>query len=180
MAWSKCEGNHSTPGWPDWWPPPQRTRATISRCCWTASSPRWAATRPRTTSPCSRCGRRRSTRPASRSGCPPRRVRCRSSGTRWDAGWPRLGQVRATSTKSPWPARNDAVGLIVDLSGVTYLDSRGLHLLFELAERLRVRDQLLHVVVPETALIGNMLKLTQFSSVVPVFATVQEAVDEML
>src|SRR5439155_201611 len=77
-------------------------------------------------------------------------------------------------------APNDAVGLIVDLSGVTYLDSRGLHLLFELAERLRVRDQLLHVVVPETALIGNMLKLTQFSSVVPVFATVQEAVDEML
>src|SRR5439155_19529941 len=77
-------------------------------------------------------------------------------------------------------APNDAVGLIVNLSGVTYLDSRGLHLLFELAERLRVRDQLLHVVVPETALIGNMLKLTQFSSVVPVFATVQEAVDEML
>jgi len=77
-------------------------------------------------------------------------------------------------------APNDAVGLIVDLSGVTYLDSRGLHLLFELAERLRVRDQLLHVVVPETALIGNMLKLTQFSSVVPVFATVQEAVEGML
>ena len=48
-------------------------------------------------------------------------------------------------------APNDAVGLIVDLSGVTYLDSRGLHLLFELAERLRVRDQLLHVVVPVVA-----------------------------
>ncbi|OLD45150.1 MAG: hypothetical protein AUI83_16425, partial [Armatimonadetes bacterium 13_1_40CM_3_65_7] len=77
-------------------------------------------------------------------------------------------------------APNDAVGLIVDLSGVTYLDSRGLHLLFELAERLRVRDQLLHVVVPETALIRNMLTLTQFSAVVPVFASVQEAIEEMV
>lgn len=72
------------------------------------------------------------------------------------------------------------MGLIVDLSGVTYLDSRGLHLLFELAERLRVRDQQLHVVVPESALIRNMLKLTQFGLVAPVFATVKDAVDEML
>ena len=77
-------------------------------------------------------------------------------------------------------APNDAVGLVVDLSGVTYMDSRGLHLLFDLAERLHVRDQVLHVVVPATALIRNMLALTQFGSVVPVFATVQEAVDEMM
>lgn len=77
-------------------------------------------------------------------------------------------------------APNDALGLIVDLSGVTYLDSRGLHLLFELAERLRVRDQRLHVVVPETALIRNMLKLAQFESVVPVFATVKDAIEEMV
>ena len=77
-------------------------------------------------------------------------------------------------------APNDAVGLIVDLSGVTYMDSRGLHLLFELAERLHIRDQRLHVVVPAAALIRNMLVLAQFGSVVPVFATVEEAVDEML
>lgn len=77
-------------------------------------------------------------------------------------------------------ASNEAIGLIVDLSGVTYMDSRGLHLLFELAERLRVRDQRLHVVVPATALIRNMLALTRFGSVVPVFPTVEEAVDEML
>lgn len=73
-------------------------------------------------------------------------------------------------------APNTAEGLVVDLSGVTYLDSRGLHLLMELAERLRVRDQRLHVVVPPRALIKRVLLLTHIDAVIPLFSSVDDAV----
>lgn len=77
-------------------------------------------------------------------------------------------------------APNDAPGVVVDLSSVTYLDSRGLHLLFELAERLRIRDQRLQIVVPPGALIRRVLLLTHLDSVVPMSASVQEAVQQMM
>jgi len=76
-------------------------------------------------------------------------------------------------------APNDAPGMVVDLSDVTYLDSRGLHLLFELSERLRVRDQRLHLVVPPQALIRRVLTLTRMDSIVPLYASVPDAVRHM-
>lgn len=76
-------------------------------------------------------------------------------------------------------APNDAPGMVVDLSGVSYLDSRGLHLLFELSERLRVRDQRLHLVIPPNALIRRVLTLTRMDTIVPLFADVHDAIREM-
>ncbi len=43
---------------------------------------------------------------------------------------------------------NDATGLVLDLSGLTFMDSSGIHMLFGLNERLRVRAQRLAVVLP--------------------------------
>ena len=62
-------------------------------------------------------------------------------------------------------APNSAAGLILDLSAVTYLDSRGVHLLFELANRLRTRHQQLHLVVPPRAMIRRVLVLTHIDSI---------------
>ncbi len=76
-------------------------------------------------------------------------------------------------------ASNDAPGLVVDLSDVTYMDSRGVHLIFELANRLRMRDQQLHLVVPERALIRRVLVLTHVQSVVPLYETVESAIDAL-
>lgn len=76
-------------------------------------------------------------------------------------------------------APNDAAGMVVDLSGVTYLDSRGLHLLFELSERLRVRDQRLHLVIPPNALIRRVLTVTHMDAVVPLYADLQDAIEQM-
>lgn len=73
-------------------------------------------------------------------------------------------------------APNSAPGLVVDLSGVSYLDSRGVHLLFELANRLRIRHQHLHVVVPSRALIRRVLVLTHVDAVMPLHQTADEAV----
>ncbi|HEY6103049.1 MAG TPA: STAS domain-containing protein [bacterium] len=72
-------------------------------------------------------------------------------------------------------APNTATGLIVDLSGVSYLDSRGVHLLFELANRLRMRHQGLHLVVPPRALIRRVLLLTHVDSVIPLHQDVSGA-----
>lgn len=73
-------------------------------------------------------------------------------------------------------APNSATGLVVDLAGVSYLDSRGVHLLFELANRLRMRHQALHLVVPARALIRRVLLLTHVDSVIPLHQETGEAV----
>jgi anti-anti-sigma factor len=54
---------------------------------------------------------------------------------------------------------NTAMGLLLDLRALTYLDSTGLRLLFRLARQLHERDQHLTLVVPETALIYRILVL---------------------
>jgi anti-anti-sigma factor len=54
---------------------------------------------------------------------------------------------------------NSAVALIVDLSGVGYIDSSGLGMLFELQRRLVSRRQTLRLVVPPEASIRRTLEL---------------------
>lgn len=73
---------------------------------------------------------------------------------------------------------NAALGLVVDLSRVTYLDSAGIHLLFDLGSRLRRRRQELRLVVPETAPIRRILSLVGLGEVAPVHETLEEAVTE--
>lgn len=54
---------------------------------------------------------------------------------------------------------NTALGLVLDLSNLAYLDSTGLRLLFRLARQLHERDQRLTLVVPEAARITPILRL---------------------
>jgi anti-anti-sigma factor len=70
-------------------------------------------------------------------------------------------------------------GLIVDLSSVTYLDSRGMHVMLELAERMKIRHQQLCVVVPVTAMIRRIFELTHFDMIVPLENSVEDAVVRM-
>ena len=55
---------------------------------------------------------------------------------------------------------NRSRGLVVDLTGTTYLDSTGIALLFELAAELRERQQRLLLVVAERSPIGRMIAIT--------------------
>jgi anti-anti-sigma factor len=71
---------------------------------------------------------------------------------------------------------NTALGLVLDLTATEYLDSSGVHLVFELAERLGRRQQQLRVVVPGGAPIRRVLKIVELDATVPVLATVDEAV----
>jgi anti-sigma B factor antagonist len=74
---------------------------------------------------------------------------------------------------------NSALGLVLDLTATSYLDSSGVHLIFGLAERLRRRQQQLRVVVPEGAPIRRVLRIVELDGAVPVVATVEEAVEQI-
>jgi anti-anti-sigma factor len=72
---------------------------------------------------------------------------------------------------------NSALGLVLDLTATTYLDSSGVHLVFDLAERLRTRQQQLRIVVPAGAPIRRVLRIVELGDTVPVVASVDEAVE---
>jgi anti-anti-sigma factor len=74
---------------------------------------------------------------------------------------------------------NTALGLVIDLTATAYLDSSGVHLLFDLAERLQRRQQQLRVVVPEGGPIRRVLRIVELDLTVPVVATVDEAVGQI-
>ena len=70
---------------------------------------------------------------------------------------------------------NRAAGLVLDLSATQYLDSSGLRLNFELADRLRSRGQQLGLVVPEDSVIKGVLVLNEVELVAPIFGSVEAA-----
>jgi anti-anti-sigma factor len=66
--------------------------------------------------------------------------------------------------------------LVLDLSAVTYLDSSGVHLLFDLGRRLAARRQAIRLVVPQAAPMRRVLELCAVESVAPM----DEALDQSL
>jgi anti-anti-sigma factor len=71
---------------------------------------------------------------------------------------------------------NTAESMVLDLSGTGYLDSSGVRLIFELAQRLRNRSQRLLLVVPADSNLRRVLSLTEVEQVVPMCESVAEAV----
>lgn len=72
--------------------------------------------------------------------------------------------------------QHDGRGMILDLRETSYLDSSGVRLLFELAERLHARRQRLVLVVSEEALIRRVVVLTKLDDVVPLVPAVDDAI----
>jgi anti-sigma B factor antagonist len=54
---------------------------------------------------------------------------------------------------------NDAIGLILDLTDIDYLDSAGIHLIHHLREDLRASGQRLQLVIPQSSIINATLRL---------------------
>jgi anti-sigma B factor antagonist len=72
-----------------------------------------------------------------------------------------------------------ALGLVLDLSAATYIDSAGIHLLFRLGGRLTRRRQQLRVVVPDEAPIRKIINLAGLGWTVPHDKTVAEALTRL-
>ncbi len=68
-----------------------------------------------------------------------------------------------------------ATALVLDLSEVTYLDSSGIQLLFDLGRRLAARRQGIRLVVPEQAPMRRVLELCAVESVAPMHADLTSA-----
>ena len=87
-----------------------------------------------------------------------------------------LSNARPLMTELIDHVANSADGMIVDLSSVSYLDSAGLHMLFELAKLLRRRRQVLTVVIPEGSNLDRVVQLVEMSAAIPVTRTIAEGV----
>jgi anti-sigma B factor antagonist len=70
---------------------------------------------------------------------------------------------------------NDALGVVIDLRQVDYVDSAGIHVLFDLRDRLRTRGQELGIVLSPEAKIFEALRLAFVPSVVRVFDSLEAA-----
>jgi anti-anti-sigma factor len=71
---------------------------------------------------------------------------------------------------------NSDTALVLDLSEVTYIDSAGVNLLFELAEGLKERQIGLSLVVPAGGLVERVLALVDVAAVAEVHQGVEAAV----
>ncbi|MCU1430401.1 MAG: anti-anti-sigma factor [Actinomycetia bacterium] len=69
--------------------------------------------------------------------------------------------------------------VVLDLSATTYLDSSGIRLLFDLAERLQARRQQLALVVTDQALVRRVILLTKLDDEVPLHTTVESALGDL-
>lgn len=74
---------------------------------------------------------------------------------------------------------NAALGLVLDLSEVDYLDSAGIHLIHHLREELRARGQKLGLVIPGDSPINYTLRLAGLDWSANVAETVAEAVQAL-
>jgi anti-anti-sigma factor len=72
--------------------------------------------------------------------------------------------------------RNEDLGVVVDLTQASYIDSVGVSLLFELAERLTERQLRLTVVVPEGGLVGRVLGIVDLASVAELHRSADDAI----
>jgi anti-anti-sigma factor len=70
---------------------------------------------------------------------------------------------------------NDAVGVVLDLTLTTYLDSSGVHLIFDLADRVGARQQRLVLSVPEHSHVRRVLEMVDVRVVAPVESTLAAA-----
>jgi anti-anti-sigma factor len=72
-------------------------------------------------------------------------------------------------------APNDVLGIIVDLTEVTYLDSAGIGLIYRLRESFRARGQKLELIIADGSPVGDALRLSGVRPHSLIFADVEDA-----
>ena len=70
---------------------------------------------------------------------------------------------------------SSAAGLVLDIADVGYLDSSGIHLLFDLGRRLAARRQALRLVIRSDSPTRRVLDLCDIDSVAPMDPTLDAA-----
>ena len=86
-----------------------------------------------------------------------------------------IAEVDRVTTQVLAAMHNDVRAVVVDLSGVTYLDSTGIQMLFDLIRRFHSARQAVAVVVPVQSPLQTLLKITHVQEACPVAPSVADA-----
>jgi anti-anti-sigma factor len=70
---------------------------------------------------------------------------------------------------------NEALGLILDLTDIAYVDSAGIQVIYELRERLQTRGQQMRLVVAPASPIADALRIADVLTAVGSDATLEAA-----
>jgi anti-anti-sigma factor len=87
-----------------------------------------------------------------------------------------VGEVSSTLQNA---VAQSAAGMVVDFSETQYLDSAGVHFVFELGKRLRDRGQRLYLVVPKASPVAGMLEIVNVGSLAPRCDTLDRALERL-
>src|SRR6059058_3177598 len=87
-----------------------------------------------------------------------------------------VGQLSTTLQNS---VKQSAPGLVIDFSETRYLDSAGLHFIFDLGKRLRDRGQRLYLVVPPGSPVAAVLDIVNVDSLAPRCETLEVALERL-
>ena len=90
-----------------------------------------------------------------------------------------LSNAEAVGAELAAAVPNRAHGLVLDLGGTRYLDSSGVSLVFDLADRLRKRQQQLRLVIPAGAPLRRVLAIVDPAGSLPVVESVDTAVGQI-
>src|SRR3954467_3442199 len=72
-----------------------------------------------------------------------------------------------------------SAGLVIDFSQTEYLDSAGLHFIFDLGKRLRDRGQRLYLVVPPASPVAALLEIVNVDSLAPRAESLEQALERL-
>jgi anti-anti-sigma factor len=73
---------------------------------------------------------------------------------------------------------NDALALVIDITGCRYLDSAAIEVLFDLSRRLERRRQELRLVMPQSSPLKRVIELTEIASAAPVYESLDAALSQ--
>jgi anti-anti-sigma factor len=99
-----------------------------------------------------------------------------------------IAHVRGELDLAGAPSTGEAIGeavptsahaLVVDFSGLEFIDSSGIAMLFNLARRLGSRRQELRVVALDGKPVARVLEIVEFNRAAPVHETLDEALAEI-
>jgi anti-anti-sigma factor len=76
-------------------------------------------------------------------------------------------------------ARADKRAVVVDLAGTSFLDSKAMHILLRLAERLGTNRQQLLIVIPRDRNLRRVLEITGVTQALSVFDSLDKALAGM-
>jgi anti-anti-sigma factor len=73
---------------------------------------------------------------------------------------------------------NDALALVIDITGCRYLDSAAIEVLFDLSRRLGRRRQELRLVMPPSSPLKRVIELTEIRTAAPVYESLDTALSQ--